>query len=72
VSSEVTISIHTIVEAESEQQAIDKALHRPMASVFHSGEDDESEWLTSGEIDGEPNPGAARAELLEPAARRRR
>jgi hypothetical protein len=56
VNALVTISIHTDVEAESEQEAYDLAYDRPMQSFCHhcAGGDPEEVWSTSGELDGEP------------------
>ncbi len=54
VSAFVTISISTYVEAGTEEEAIELAADRPMAAVNHGGaEDEDSVWLTSGEMDGD-------------------
>jgi hypothetical protein len=53
----VTISISTVVEAESEEQAKEIAMDRPMCNLGEPrrhGCTDEDSWVHSGEIDGEP------------------
>lgn len=58
VTGEVTISVHTIVEAETEVEAKLLADNRMMPSLcHHCGNDDGNteEWRTSGELDGAPN-----------------
>ncbi len=55
LSAQVTISLSTIVEAESEEQAIEIADGRPMCSLpshEHSGDSEDEVWVHSGEIDG--------------------
>jgi hypothetical protein len=67
VSSMVTISIYTDVEAETEEEAIDAASERPMMALCHqcSGGGESREcWVTSGELDGEADLEAAYAEPL--------
>ena len=56
VSAEVTISMHTDVDAANEEQARDLALDAGMMSLCHqcAGEDGDGQWVTSGELDGEP------------------
>ncbi len=52
----VTISISTVVHAKSKAAAEKAALERGMVSLCHQcadGDQDE-EWVTSGELDGEP------------------
>ncbi len=56
VTSEVTISLSTVVYAKSKAQALSLASDKPIVSLCHQcadGEQDE-EWVTSGELDGEP------------------
>lgn len=56
VAAEVTISVSTVVYASSKEEAKRLAGEHPMMSLCHvcaSGEDDK-EWVTSGELDGEP------------------
>lgn len=65
VSAEVTISVRTVVEASSEREAIAAAMDQPMQSFCHqcsNGEEDR-EWVTSGELDGDL--AQLRAELEE-------
>lgn len=54
----VTISVHTDVVAESEEQALEMAEERSLAAVHHSIYDTthlaKTEWVTSGELDGTP------------------
>lgn len=56
VVSLVTISIHTDVEASNEAEAQKIAMGRGMVSLCHSCArgDPGDEWVTSGELDGEP------------------
>ena len=54
----VTISMSTLVEAATEAEAIEIANDRTIMSLCHqcaSGEDDDQEWVTSGELDGTPH-----------------
>lgn len=56
VSSAITISIYTEVEARTPEEARKKALERGMLALCHQcaeGEP-EREWVTSGDLDGEP------------------
>lgn len=56
VVADVTISMSTRVMARTKAEAKTKALDRPMQSLCHQcarGEDN-IEWTTSGEFDGEP------------------
>lgn len=56
VVSEVTISMHTRVEAKTAKEAVRVAEGRGMVGLCHqcSGGDPREEWVTSGELDGEP------------------
>jgi hypothetical protein len=56
VCADVTISVSTVVEAESKEQAIEMAQEREMQGLCHqcSTGNDREEWSLSGEIDGEP------------------
>lgn len=56
VVSLVTISIYTDVEARSTGEAKKLAMERGMVSLCHSCArgDPGEEWVTSGELDGEP------------------
>jgi hypothetical protein len=52
----VTISIHCEVEADSEEEAKEKAEELPMMSFCHQCANGlpTEEWVTSGELDGAP------------------
>lgn len=53
-----TISLHTEVTANTLEEAIDRALNRPMQSICHScSKGDPHEWNTSGELDCDPASG---------------
>lgn len=56
VTAEVTISMSTLVEAVSAAAARKEALNRGMVSLCHqcATGNDREEWITSGELDGEP------------------
>jgi hypothetical protein len=56
LSAQVTISVSTVVDAESPEAAIEEAENRSMVSLCHqcAGGEEEVEWITSGELDGEP------------------
>lgn len=59
VSANVTISVWTEVEADTEQEAMALAEDRPMQTLCHqcSGtrhSQGREEWRTSGELDGSP------------------
>jgi len=54
VSAEVTISLSTVVMAKDEKEAIELASARGMTSIVNHSQDEDSEWITSGEIDGDP------------------
>ena len=56
VTAEVTISISTLVEAKTARGALKQAKERGMVSLCHQCAlgDDKQEWVTSGELDGEP------------------
>lgn len=51
-----SISLHTAVDAPSLSEAIEIAKRRAVMSLCHhcSNKDDEAEWVTSGELDGDP------------------
>lgn len=55
VTGHVTISVSTVVEAKNAEEAIDKAAEHGMQSFCHqcSSEDDKSQWVIGGELDGE-------------------
>lgn len=56
VSALMTISVSTIVDAESPDAAIAEARNRSPVGLCHgcaTGEPTE-QWVTSGELDGEP------------------
>lgn len=56
VSSQVTVSCQVVVEADSPEEAKEKALELPMQSFCHScSSPKEDEWSSSGELDGEPS-----------------
>lgn len=65
VRTVATISIHTIVEAETEAEAKDLAMDRGMQSFCNQCSDGNpaEEWTTSGELDGEPQE--ERIEVVE-------
>lgn len=54
--SEITISIHTDVEATSLDEALKEAAERGMQSFCHQCADGDGskDWATSGELDGDP------------------
>ena len=56
VSGHITISVYTEVEASSVAMAKGKAAERGMLSLCHqcAGGEPSEEWVTSGELDGEP------------------
>jgi hypothetical protein len=56
VVAQVTISVHTVVEAGSIEEAIELAQERSVIQLCHqcASGDEMSEWVTSGELDGEP------------------
>lgn len=57
VSGVMTISISTLIEASTEKEAVEFAAEQPVMSLCHqcaSGEDTK-EWVTMGELDGEPD-----------------
>jgi hypothetical protein len=53
VGAIVTISVSTVVEAETEAQALEIARGRDMGQIIDQSFEDEV-WKTSGEIDGDP------------------
>jgi len=56
VNAEITISVYTIVEADSEEQAKQFALDLPVASLCHQCADNGGydQWSPTGELDGDP------------------
>jgi hypothetical protein len=58
VVGQSTISVHTEVEAENEEKAIEEAMERGMMTLCYqcSRGDPDKEWVTSGELDGIPEP----------------
>ena len=57
VAGQVTISIYTIVEAESAEQAMEIAEGRDLPNLCHqcAGAGDENvQWSLTGELDGMP------------------
>jgi len=57
INAEVTMSISTIVEADSEEEALQIAKDRPMCTLsepWRHGCTEDDSWVHSGEIDGEP------------------
>ena len=56
----------TLVEARSKKEALQLAAEVPVKRLCHqcSGGNAATEWVTSGEIDGEPTP--TRVEVEEP------
>lgn len=57
VRAEVTISVLTEVEADDESEANEIASQRDLIHLCHqcaSSRDIDSEWVTSGELDGSP------------------
>lgn len=57
VSAMVTISVSTLVEAPNRKKAIQEAQNRGLQGLCHhcaSPRTDHEEWVTSGELDGEP------------------
>lgn len=53
VSATCTISLHTMVEATSKEEAIEIASQRDIPQIIDQSDLNES-WSTSGELDGEP------------------
>ena len=56
VSGEVTIAVHTIVEAEDATQARERAMTRGIKSLCwrcDSSHGDDEEWCPGGGLDGE-------------------
>jgi hypothetical protein len=51
-----TISMHTEVEADSLEEAVELAKNNPVMSLCHqcSSHEDDKYWVTSGEFDCEP------------------
>lgn len=56
VTSTITISVSTVVTAGSKTEALRVAAARPMITLCHqcASGNDSQEWVTSGELDGEP------------------
>ena len=56
VAAEMTISVSTVVEAKTRAEAIKKAQERPVVRLCYQCARGaaETEWVTSGELDGEP------------------
>jgi len=57
VQGELTISVSTIVWATSAAAAKTLAEDKPVQGLCHqcsSGDEEETEWVTSGELDGAP------------------
>lgn len=56
VSTTVTISIYTKVDADSDEEAKELAMERPLMRFCHqcSAGKPDKEWVTSGELDGTP------------------
>lgn len=56
LKANITISLTTIVEADSKEDALDQALDRSLIHLCHqcAGGHPEEEWVTSGELDGSP------------------
>lgn len=66
VSGKVTISVYTVVDADSKEKAIELASERDLCSVDDPaghGDYAENVWVHSGELDGVAE--ASYAELLE-------
>lgn len=67
VNSQITISVFTDVKAETEEDAIAQASERCVQGLCYrcaTGTKDE-EWVTGGELDGEPDITHAYAAVLE-------
>lgn len=63
ISASLTISVITEVEAASEEEAVSEAFGRPVIDLCHHCAGDESvgsEWVTTGELDGEPDDESVR------------
>jgi hypothetical protein len=56
VSGTITISVFTDVLARGEHEAAELAELNPVMSLCHqcAGGEEKKEWVTSGELDGEP------------------
>lgn len=56
VSAEMTISLVTVVRAKSKEEALELVAARPVIGLCHqcAGGFQSEEWITSGELDGEP------------------
>lgn len=67
VDGTTTISIYTIVEADSEEEAIETAMQRSFCSIGDPesyGDKSDRVWFHSGELDGDLN-GRPTAEKVE-------
>jgi len=68
LTSGVTISLNTVVEARSKSEALKIARERRLVDIRATWQDDpEEEWCTSGELDGEI--GEITIEEVEPVKR---
>lgn len=68
VNATTTISVYTIVEADSKEDAIQEASERSFCSIGDPksyGDSDENVWCHSGELDGEVNGCHVTAEEVE-------
>jgi hypothetical protein len=56
VTADLTISLSTVVVAKTAAEAKRKALIRGVVGLCYqcAAGDDQKEWVTSGELDGEP------------------
>lgn len=54
VTAEVKVSLSTVVRARTAKQACELAAERRIQSLAGNPGDPETEWVHSGEIDGEP------------------
>ncbi len=57
VIANITISVSTDVEADSEEQARELALERGVQGLCHhcASADGERQWVAGGELDGQPS-----------------
>jgi len=54
ISGKITITVYTVVEAETIEAAIEEAKHRtPMAIIPNGGDNELENWMAD-EMDGEP------------------
>ena len=57
ISAQMTISVSTVVEASTEEEAIEIAKGRPNQGFCHQcggNEDVDQEWQVGGDLDGDP------------------